>query len=249
MEDTLTYRGISIDIMDDDITESPRDWDNFGTMICKHSRYLLGDVEKSKEYKKKYGSIRDDMAMYFYLYHYDGRPLDHRENYYGGYLDEKGIDIVWMWIDRNVVLLELNLYDHGGITMSTGSFSCPWDSGQVGFIFVTKADILREFGGVYLTKALIGKSIKILESEVTTYDHYIRGDVYGFHIDEIGGSCYGFCGSDHEKSGLLENAHADIDWYYQNQMKNHVLYLKEKIKGRVPFLYRKPAPVVITAEA
>ena len=40
----------------------------------------------------------------------------------------------------------LYLYDHSGITMSTGSFCDSWDSGQVGFIYVTKEDIEKEYG-------------------------------------------------------------------------------------------------------
>jgi hypothetical protein len=32
-----------IEVEQDDNTESPREWDNLGTMICFHSRYNLGD--------------------------------------------------------------------------------------------------------------------------------------------------------------------------------------------------------------
>ena len=32
------------------------------------------------------------------------------------------------------VILPLFLYDHSGITLQTSPFSCPWDSGQIGFI-------------------------------------------------------------------------------------------------------------------
>ena len=39
------------------------------------------------------------------------------------------------------VFLPLYLFDHSGITMNTSGFSCPWDSGQVGWIFCTP-DIL-----------------------------------------------------------------------------------------------------------
>ena len=35
------------------------------------------------------------------------------------------------------VILPLYLYDHSGIRMNTSGFHCPWDSGQVGFIFVS----------------------------------------------------------------------------------------------------------------
>ena len=44
------------------------------------------------------------------------------------------------------VILPLYLYDHSGITISTGPFSCPWDSGQVGWIYAPK-DTFRKVTG------------------------------------------------------------------------------------------------------
>jgi hypothetical protein len=41
--------------------------------------------------------------------------------------------------------LNLYLYDHSGITMNVSGFPCPWDSGQVGFIYMTKKN-LRDIG-------------------------------------------------------------------------------------------------------
>jgi len=45
------------------------------------------------------------------------------------------------------VILPLYLYDHGGITMSTNPFSCPWDDGgQVGWIYASKQKFIDETG-------------------------------------------------------------------------------------------------------
>ena len=42
------------------------------------------------------------------------------------------------WAEREeVVYLNLYLYDHSGLRMNTTGFSCPWDSGQVGYIYMT----------------------------------------------------------------------------------------------------------------
>jgi hypothetical protein len=43
------------------------------------------------------------------------------------------------------LILPLYLYDHSGLTISTKPFSCKWDSGQIGFIFVSKTNARREF--------------------------------------------------------------------------------------------------------
>lgn len=68
-------------------------------------------------------------------------------------------------------ILPLYLYDHSGIKISTGPFSCPWDSGQVGFVYVTRDQLKREG----LTKA---KAREVIMAEVETYDEYLKGDVY-----------------------------------------------------------------------
>ena len=103
------------------------------------------------------------------------------------------------------VILPLYLYDHGGISMSTGSFSCPWDSGQVGFIYMDRETILREAPGnpKILTKKAKQWATKYLEAEVEYYDHYLTGEVYGFIVEDEDGeqldSCWGFFGYDYCK--------------------------------------------------
>ena len=39
----IEYRGYTINIEPDEYGESPREWDNLGTMVCFHRRYNLGD--------------------------------------------------------------------------------------------------------------------------------------------------------------------------------------------------------------
>lgn len=82
------------------------------------------------------------------------------------------------------VILPLYLYDHSGITMNTTGFSCGWDSGQVGFIYATREDILNEYGSKKITKTLREKVEKVLLSEVEVYDQYITGDVYYFEVEK-----------------------------------------------------------------
>lgn len=84
---------------------------------------------------------------------------------------------------KNVISLPLYLYDHSGITMNTTGFHCPWDSGQVGYIYITHEDIKREFTGVKsITKRVVERAIKVLKGEVKTYDDYLTGNVFGFEI-------------------------------------------------------------------
>jgi len=64
------------------------------------------------------------------------------------------------------VILPLYLYDHSGITMNTTGFSCPWDSGQVGWIYADADCIKKEYGKV--TPETINKARTVMNGEVET---------------------------------------------------------------------------------
>lgn len=108
------------------------------------------------------------------------------------------------------VIMPLYLYDHSGITISTGSFNDRWDSGQIGFIFITKERIDREL------KGNTERAKEVLFAEVKTYDQYLRGDIYRFILrdkpcEKCGGpgeildSCYGFYGDNLVDNGIVDN--------------------------------------------
>jgi hypothetical protein len=98
--------------------------------------------------------------------------------------------------EEDYIYLPLYLYDHSGITMSTEPFSCPWDSGMVGYIYVSLDDIRKEYGVTTVTDELIEKVKAHLSVEVDTYDKYLRGEAYGYIITDEHGepidSCWGY---------------------------------------------------------
>jgi len=113
------------------------------------------------------------------------------------------------------VIIPIYMYDHSGITISTTPFSCPWDSGQIGFIFVSKEYALKEYGGSKITKKLKEKLTQHLIGEVETYDQYLTGDVYGFQItlnDEELDSCWGYFGTE----SCLNEAKSIVESYSHN---------------------------------
>ena len=110
-------------------------------------------------------------------------------------IESRSVEEKWKWRERNgIIYLPLYIYEHGGITMSTGGFSCPWDSGQAGWIYTTKEDVLGTGGKIKSDK---GNYIKItnrnwkdaariwMKEEVKLYDQYLQGDCYGYIIDEL----------------------------------------------------------------
>ena len=100
--------------------------------------------------------------------------------------------------DGAAVALPIYLYDHSGLTLSTAPFRCPWDSGQVGFAYMTEKDILDNFMEKRLTRDLEKRAEDLIRGEVEEYSSYLEGDVWCYDIkDEYGNvvdSCCGFYG-------------------------------------------------------
>lgn len=123
------------------------------------------------------------------------------------------------------IVRPLYLYDHSGITMSLGRFSCPWDSGRVGIIWLSleaarKAwcpnrpnvtwDSYIKWGDKAITMREAANLV--IEGDVETYDQFISGEVFGYVAKDSSGdhidSCFGFYGhgevkwdSEHAKCG------------------------------------------------
>lgn len=167
MIEQIEYKNHIIKTFHDEGAESPREWDNLGTMVCFHNRYVLGDKHD--------------------LNHNDFNSWEEMQEF----------------LEKNHnadIILPLYLYDHSGITMNTRGFNCPWDSGQVGFIFISKEKIRKEYNVKRVSKKLLKKVESYLINEVKTYDDYMTGQVYGFSIENNDGeeidSCWGFFGYD-----------------------------------------------------
>lgn len=67
------------------------------------------------------------------------------------------------------VILDLYMYDHSGIVMSLTPFSCPWDSGQVGFVVVPE-EVVNEVGDA--------EAWEIAKAELDEYNDFLTGNVY-----------------------------------------------------------------------
>jgi hypothetical protein len=112
------------------------------------------------------------------------------------------------------IVLPVYMHEHGGVALSTGSFSCGWDSGQVGFI-ATSFQKVREWwqlsGDEPIPDATKELAIQCLKGEVQAFDDYINGRGWGFTLEqaetcnccenvtwEYIESCWGFTGDDAE---------------------------------------------------
>lgn len=192
-------------VQPDDILISPREVDeHFGTMVCFHPRYALGDHHN---YMDKDDFLRE---MYLDTVGHDEAGMKRYERMvnivssrfrHGPKTEERAIDeAMQKVISEKYLMLPLYLYDHSGLAMSTESFSgraphAEWDSGQVGWIYVSKEDALKEFDADKMTGAIRQKADALMRSEVAAYDSYLHGECYGFELyknGELSDSCWGF---------------------------------------------------------
>lgn len=139
------------------------------------------------------------------------------------------------------VIVPVYLYEHGGQTINTSGFSCPWDSGQVGFWAVTREEILKEYGKKRVSKAMREKVEAIIKSQVESIDDYLQGKVYGYVIENDSGeeldSCWGFYGD--YNTYCLGEAKSAAEFCFKHILKEKQAKVKTWIKNRVPLENRQ----------
>ena len=222
----IEYRGHYIKIYYDDMafdSETPRDWENLGKMICFHSRYDLGD-------KHTYNTVSDlfeDLVQEII-------PEDLEEELEDDIVEllhEEFMDKYSDMIDKHYIMLPIYLYDHSGITINTSGFSCPWDSGQIGYIYMSKDDAKKEF---CYSSDYENKAINFLKGEIRIYNQYLTGEVYGYMIEpkennkkiHCNDSCWGFYGDPEEEA--IPVAKDSICWAIKKYKKQVIKDTKIK---------------------
>jgi hypothetical protein len=241
-----------IRILQDQDPESPREWDNVGTIVTWHRRYNIGDeqprLEPDEWLKELAWPIMEKDVVY----------MDKLEKRWAEWYEMESGDSadtdelmefvedaeVMEFVEREYIIMPVYLYDHSGISISTSSFigraqHAEWDSGQIGYIYVSKEDARAEWNGSCLEfmdnpeAHIETRAIKYLEGEIETYDDYLRGNVYGYILEELVEdgdpedkndweeieSCWGFYGDnykedmkgnfDAEEQKLLEEAEVE----------------------------------------
>jgi hypothetical protein len=109
----------------------------------------------------------------------------------------------------DVVCLPVYAYIHGGIALNTTGFSCPWDSGQCGIVYVTDEQVAREYPDLPLDAARVVAE-EVLRAEVEVFGQYLAGGAVGYVVERDGehvASCWGFW----EVEEAIEQAKAEVD--------------------------------------
>lgn len=182
MAETYEHAGVSVNIFYDTDAESPREWDCNGCTILAWHR--RADIG-DKGFN--YGDLPD---------------FDSQNELEQWLRDEHGA----------LHIRPLYLYEHGGMTISLGAFGDPWDSGQVGYVFVTQNHL-------DVTGCAPDQMDKLIEGDVSTYDSYLKGEVYGYVVDLDGpneDSCWGFVG---DMSDCKDEANSAAEYVAQQRVK------------------------------
>jgi hypothetical protein len=191
---TVTHYRIRME--PDEDAESPRTWDNVGTMVCWHRRHTLGDEQPTESADDYLCALARGDAEF------DRIDVNFDKLISGGAADAvaryrlKWLEARETALHASFVILPLYLYDHSGITMNTTGFSCPWDSGRVGFIYCSLFEAQVEFDTVGNPEGFaalvdhMGKTMTLrelvklqLEGEVETYDQFLTGEVYCWYVE------------------------------------------------------------------
>jgi hypothetical protein len=190
------YKGYSIEIYYDEYPESPREWSNLGVILTKYINESSVKVDDILDYNRHPRFILGEEV--------DGEPLTVGE-------------IIEEYTGEKVPLvLPVYKYDHSGVIYRTTPFSCPWDSGQVGWIYATEEEILGSFGKV--DEDTIERARQCLISEVQTFSAWANGEVYGFVTEKDGehiDSCWGF----YSTEDCLETAKETVDYLVKKEME------------------------------
>ena len=106
-------------------------------------------------------------------------------------------------LSQKGVLLTVYRFEHSDVAYSTEPFDDPWDSGAVGFIWVSDAELAGK-QMAYVPKEDIRK---MLEAEVEDYSAWANGDTYAIHLLKdnmpLDDAC-GFYGDDELEEGKDE---------------------------------------------
>jgi len=196
--------GYTVKLYQDEDAMSPRENDNLTVIVDWHRRYELGD--------RKASDVELD-ALRRGGFKLLARYLRRFE------------DVLWVQ--------PIGMLDHSGVTIWVGggshwSDAAGWDSGTVGFAYVTKKRFEELCGSwPYKPKSFKGTAEKWLEhtstEEIEEYDRYLRGDVYGYVIEDEDGnhvdSCWGFIGGEYAQQEAKDALKSHLSYEVEQQQK------------------------------
>lgn len=233
------YRGLTIKIFQDNDAESPEAWRDEGLFLVAYGRHFqvdrgqrefvtifqekdfiwstsTGKLEgrayadgygwKSYEEAKEDGLLNKQVRRGKWVAGISeglAQCIANGGKYEDGSINDEAKDYL-----KKYHVFGLEAYIHSGVSLSLsrqGNFPdrC-WDVSQIGLVFVAKKEAR--------TRA---KAEKLARGLISTWNEYLSGAVYGFHLEnkqgEVIDSCWGYYGDYDAKGGLLDEVKTTID--------------------------------------
>jgi hypothetical protein len=238
-EETLEHGFVLEIVQDDDSGNNPREWDNVGTMVSWSRNYKMGDEQPSRSVALWLYGLATELDipewLIAWLYREPNETVDDLAALTDwdleGRIEDAPGKLLANISERCLILgLGVGRYQHGDLGWCDAAYAASLTS-ETGFIYVTHADIAKEYGEV--TPENIERARKLLQGEVEEYSDWATGNVYGYRLktpptlDEDGDeieegdevdACWGFIG-DYEQNCLPE-AKAAAGWHIRDWVKD-----------------------------
>jgi hypothetical protein len=123
-------------------------------------------------------------------------------------------DVVAWAKENKFICYPVFKYEHGNVAYSLGAFSCLWDSGQCGYLLLSRKEWKRRGR----------KSDSYARAALSTYTSWCNGEVYGFQVLDCDGetldSCWGYIGdSDYCLSEGIAAAQSEVESIIKQKAK------------------------------
>lgn len=176
--ETISHKGNKIIVGYDPCPESPREWDNLGTIYSNYRRFSPD--------RKGIEELIQNVGGNMYANTIPWNRISKKYYYHK----------VWMYDHSGQTIT----------TGNTNPFNCPWDSGLAGVIVCDKEKAKKEYGYKRCCKALEERVLKCLDGEIKDLDQFMQGEIYCYQTEDKDGkvwdSCYGF----YNKEEMVEEA-------------------------------------------
>ena len=195
----LNGNKVQAELVYDPDADSPREWDNLGTILISPDKsHWIASPDDIVDTSIRLGK----------------NPHEHWENLRREQLNLKKSDIA--------IAYPITKYEHGSISLSLG-YKQGWDYGVVGFVYITKETLRKEYGVKRITKSIIECAENRLQDELDTLTRWLNGDCYGWQIKEY---ALDDGGLDWEEVDTLDNCWGYFDQDYAfGSMKDALNYL------------------------
>lgn len=114
--------------------------------------------------------------------------------------------------DKLIYITPIYAYSHGDTTFSLRPFSDLWDSGQVGWLFVTQEAAKKnwpKYGGWVLAKC----AERLAKQEFKEFKNWVDDGAYGWQVRDKDGEVVDSCWEYYEREAATNAAESAAQWF------------------------------------